>query len=137
MSEILVSYPDGQRVHFAEAGLSEDDDDDYFEFIEEHYGDKPRHQIGGYPSPIQDDNMEEECQLVSGGVDCGSPEGYTSKKAMHLLGQENDWRLIFQFDSDDDIGVMWGDLGMLYFWVREREARACNFSNAWMILQCS
>jgi len=39
-------------------------------------------------------------------------------------------------DTDDEIEVMWGDAGMLYFWVRRDEARKLNFSNAWLILQC-
>lgn len=42
-----------------------------------------------------------------------------------------------QVDSDDDLGVMWGDAGMLYFWVEESAARAGDFSNAWVILQCT
>jgi uncharacterized protein YwqG len=39
-------------------------------------------------------------------------------------------------DTDNDIGVMWGDGGMLYFWVEEHEARDGNCGNAWLILQC-
>jgi uncharacterized protein YwqG len=40
-------------------------------------------------------------------------------------------------DSDDDLGVMWGDLGTLYFWVQESAARKGDFSNVWLVLQCS
>lgn len=134
----FVSYPDAQRLDFDEAGLSEDDDyEDYYDFIDENYGDDPRHQIDGFPNPIQGDNMETECQLASGGVYCGDPEGYNSEKARELAKEKNDWKLLFQFDSDDDIRTMWGDMGMLYFWVRESEARNGDFSNSWMILQCS
>ena len=32
---------------------------------------------------------------------------------------------------------MWGDCGMLYFWVREEDARKADFSRVWMVLQCS
>ena len=32
---------------------------------------------------------------------------------------------------------MWGDCGMIYFWVREPEARSGNFANAWLVLQCA
>ena len=31
---------------------------------------------------------------------------------------------------------MWGDFGMIYFWIRESDARAGRFDNAWLILQC-
>ena len=47
-----------------------------------------------------------------------------------------DWRLLLQMDSDDDLDVMWGDAGILYFWIQADEARRGDFSNAWMILQC-
>ncbi|WP_371416950.1 DUF1963 domain-containing protein [Microbulbifer sp. THAF38] len=32
---------------------------------------------------------------------------------------------------------MWGDCGMLYIWVRESDAKQCNFDDSWMIMQCS
>jgi uncharacterized protein YwqG len=131
----FTSYPDVQRIDFDEIGMSNSDENSYFEFIESIFGDSPRHQIDGYPSPIQNDSMEDECQLVTGGVYCGNSDGYSSQKAKDLRSQANDWKLLLQFDSDDDVG-MWGDSGMLYFWVKESEAKKQNFSNAWMILQC-
>ena len=135
-AEQFISYPDAQRVNFDKLGLLEDDYEEYCEFIDKNYGEEPRHQVGGFPNPIQNDGMEEECLLVSGGVNCGGPEGYNSKEAKKLKDQNNDWRLLFQFDSDDDIEAMWGDLGMLYFWVRKSEAKNAEFSNSWMVLQC-
>lgn len=79
---------------------------------------EPAHQIGGYPCPMQSDTMETECQaLVRGGA-------------------VEDWRLLLQLDTDDSAGMMWGDVGMLYFWVREQDARAGDFSKIWMVLQC-
>ncbi len=136
-TENFISYPDAQRVSFEKIGLSEDEDEEYYNFIDEQYGDEPRHQVGGFPTPIQNDDMEEECQLVSGGVNCGGPQGYTSDEAKQLRKEENDWRMVLQFDTDDDIGAMWGDMGMLYFWVKESEARKYDFSNVWMVLQSS
>ena len=94
-------------------------------------------QIGGFPSPIQGDSMEEDCQLASGGVYCGNSDVYNSKEAEKLRRELLDWKLLLQFDSDDEIGAMWGDMGMLYFWVRESDTRNCDFSKPWLILQCS
>ncbi len=81
--------------------------------------------------------MEEDCQLASGGVYCGNSDGYNSKEAEKLRSELLDWKLLLQFDSDDEIEAMWGDMGMLYFWVRESDAKNCDFSKPWLILQCS
>jgi uncharacterized protein YwqG len=97
---------------------------------------EPLHQVGGWPHPIQNDSMEMECQLASNGVDCGGSEGYASDKGKALAAGARDWRLLLQLDSDDASEMMWGDSGMLYFWVREQDARAGDFSNVWLILQC-
>ena len=32
--------------------------------------------------------------------------------------------------------VMWGDAGIIYFWIRESDARARRFDASWVILQC-
>jgi uncharacterized protein YwqG len=117
--------------------LSDEEVDAYCEFKDSFADLIPLHQVGGFPAPVQNNTMELECQLASNGVYVGDPEGYQSKEAKQLESGAKDWRLLFQFDSDDDIGVMWGDCGMLYFWVREQEARDKNFENAWLILQCS
>ena len=101
------------------------------------FGGAPQHQIGGFPSVIQGDSMELECQLASHGLYCGDASGYADPRAQELGEGSADWRLLLQLDSDDDIGMMWGDCGMLYFWVRAGDLRACNFAEAWMVLQCS
>ena len=39
-------------------------------------------------------------------------------------------------DSDEALGFMWGDLGMLYFWIREQDARRRAFDKTWFAVQC-
>ena len=95
----------------------------------------PRHKLLGHPNVIQND-MELECQLVSNGVYCGDSEGYRSKEAAALSPGAADWMLLLQIDSDDDTGMMWGDAGMLYFWIRRQDLAARAFDRVWMILQC-
>lgn len=97
----------------------------------------PWHQVGGHPAAIQDSGMALECQLASNGVYVGGPEGYASSKRKQLEAGAKDWRLLLQVDSDDDAGMMWGDVGRLYFWIREDEARRGDFAGTWMVLQCS
>ena len=48
-----------------------------------------------------------------------------------------DWRLLLQLDSDDGVDFMWGDAGVLYFWIREADARAMRFDRVWLVLQCA
>jgi uncharacterized protein YwqG len=98
--------------------------------------DPPWHRLGGWPRPIQNDDMELECQLASSGIDCGTPGAYGSSAADRLRPGAKEWRLLLQLDSDDDSEMMWGDSGILYFWIREVDARAGDFSRVWMILQC-
>lgn len=104
-------------------------------FMDSELGDGPRHQIGGYPSPIQSDGMELEAHLASNGVYMGGPESYSDERIAALEPGAVDWRLLLQVDSDDAAGIRWGDTGSLYVWVREQDARAGNFSRVWIIVQ--
>lgn len=95
------------------------------------------HRCGGYPQEIQSD-MRLECQLVTNGIDCGGPSGYKDPRVAELAKGALDWRLLAQFDSDEErLGWMWGDGGRVYFWAREQDISAADFSKAWAILQCS
>jgi uncharacterized protein YwqG len=117
--------------------LSVEEADILSEIEEAAFGSKPRHQIIGYASPIQGDDMDLECQLVTNGLYCGDSSGYNDPRAASLAPAAKNWKLLFQFDSDDDLDIMWGDCGMVYFWVEEQRAAVGDFSNAWLILQCS
>jgi uncharacterized protein YwqG len=100
------------------------------------YGQQPHHQIGGFPDPVQNPEMDEECQLVTHGLYCGDATGYNDPRAAKLKEGARDWSLLFQMDSDDDLHIMWGDAGMIYFWVHRDDARTLKFENTWVILQC-
>jgi len=128
--------PSGERPAVQALGLSDNEIDEYLEMADQRFGGLPKHQLLGLPSPVQGDSMELECQLASNGVNCGGPEGYASARAKELEAGAKDWRLLFQMDSDDELGVMWGDAGMLYFWIEEAAARRADFSNVWLVLQC-
>jgi uncharacterized protein YwqG len=80
--------------------------------------------------------MDLQCQLVSNGLFCGDPSGYNDPRAKALEAGAKDWQLLLQIDSDDDLDMMWGDLGMLYLWVRASEAREGDFSGSWVVMQC-
>jgi len=95
------------------------------------------HQILGYPTPVQNPDMEMECQLASNGVNVGSSEeGYKDPRVPELKAGAGEWKLLLQVDTDKDTGWMWGDVGTLYFWIREADAQRDDFSKVWMIFQC-
>ena len=132
----IASLPSYERPEFEALGLPEDQSEALMELGIAVYGDAPKHQIGGYPHPIQGDAMELECQIVSHGIYAGEPSAYQDPQARALEDGAKDWRLLLQVDSDDAINVMWGDAGIVYFWVREQDARAGRFENVWLVLQC-
>lgn len=82
---------------------------------------EPVHQVAGFPRPVQADQMEEQCQRVTRGLNLQSANLKTEER----MSSTPDWRLLLQVDTDNDAGMMWGDTGMLYFWIRKQDARAC------------
>ncbi|MBL9213586.1 MAG: DUF1963 domain-containing protein [Opitutaceae bacterium] len=112
------------------------DGDAYIELRSAAFEGSHHHQMLGYPSPVQNADMELECQLASNGIYVGNPEGYQDPRVPELKLGADEWKLLLQLDSDDDTGWMWGDVGTLYFWVRESDARRCDFTKVWMIFQC-
>lgn len=131
----FISLPSIQRLKYSGFSLDDNEWEDYRDLMEEYEGDSPRHQIGGYPSPIQDDTMEDICQLVSAGFDFTDSESTADSRVGEKKNELNDWKLLLQVDSDDDLEMMWGDSGRLYSWIRERDAEAGDFSKVWMQIQ--
>ena len=123
-----------------EASLSDAEVDKYLEFLDAYelqaYPVRSgRHRIFGHSANVQGD-MQLEAQLVSNGLYCGDETGYNDPRAKPLEPGADDWVLLLQIDSDDSSDLMWGDLGMLYFWIRQEDLAAHRFDRAWMTLQC-
>jgi uncharacterized protein YwqG len=95
---------------------------------------QPAHILLGHAHEMSD--MQLECQLVTHGLYCGNASGYNDPKAAELALGATDWRLLLQIDSDDDLNVMWGDAGTIYFWIRRADLQQLRFDNTWTILQC-
>lgn len=79
----------------------------------------PYHQLLGHPCQIQGDLLQ-ECQ-----------------RDAHAKGDPTNWRLLLQVDSDDDAQMMWGDVGMLYFYIPQQALIARDFSEVHLVMQCS
>jgi uncharacterized protein YwqG len=132
----IETLPSLHRDQVRKLYWSFEDSEVYKKACDEPFHGRPRHQVGGFPSAVQSDWMELECQLASNGIYRGDGRAMATPQAKALMPGAADWRLLFQFDSDEDLDVMWGDCGRIYFWVREQDARAANFAGTWLILQC-
>ena len=128
--------PSLDREEAKALNLSEEQQKTYYELCDREFGDQPAHQISGFPECIQNDDMELECQLLNHRINIDDASVYQSEAAQKLQTGASDWKLLLQLDTDENAEMMWGDCGTLYFWVKEQEAKATNFDNVWMILQC-
>lgn len=94
------------------------------------------HRFMGQPDPFQGD-MQAHCQMASHGVyftDHNSPE------RLRLKPGAAEWRLLLQVDSDDPErtdgpGMMWGDVGRIYWWIREADLAEGRWDAAWLVAQ--
>jgi uncharacterized protein YwqG len=124
----------------AESRLRDEDWDKYFDLLEEYEKqfyppESGRHRLLGHSANVQGD-MQLEAQLVMNGLYCGDETGYNDPRAELLEPGADDWLLLLQLDSDDRSDLMWGDMGMLYFWIRQEDLKAHRFDRVWMSLQC-
>jgi|CXWL01.1.fsa_nt_gi uncharacterized protein YwqG len=94
------------------------------------------HQMLGHSQNVQGD-MQLEAQLVTNGIYCGDSSGYNDPRTQLLEQGAEDWVLLLQLDSDETSDLMWGDVGMLYFWIKRQDLTDCRFENVWVALQCS
>lgn len=83
------------------------------QYAHDHLIEHPAHKLGGYGVFTQPD-----------------PRGY--------LAAEDNWLLLFQMDSHkgQSIDIMWGDLGVANFFIREEDLKALNFDNVWFNWDC-
>lgn len=124
------------QIDIEDMNLSADDDDAVFDIFEAFAEkDGPIDKLFGYADEIQGE-MESECQLVFHGLYTGDGSAYDDARAEALLEDAAQWKLLLQIDSDDNTGMMWGDGGRLYYWIRESDLAALKFENTWLILQC-
>lgn len=131
------SLPALESVYIEELNLAEEESDAYSEItgVEVENDNDFNHKLLGHPCQIQDD-IQLECQLVSNGLYCGDSSGYEDPKRAILEKSVKDWRLLLEINSDDHAGMMWGDSGRLYFWIKDTDLKKRQFDKVWMILQC-
>jgi uncharacterized protein YwqG len=112
-------------IDLAEIDVDEEELDQLAEAPDEPFGDEIQHRIGGYPSEIQSSRMALECEHFARGL----PGPVWSEEVLPAIERASkQWRLLLQIDSDPTLGMRWGDTGRLYVFIREKHARAGDFS---------
>ena len=102
----------------------------------------PVHRVTGWPWVIQNDNMEAECEAstrrggVLGKLGDVVRAATTAESPEDGRAVRDSWQLLLQVDSDEAAGMMWGDSGMLYFWIRKKDLAARRFERVWCVMQC-
>ena len=132
-----LTLPPWDSLFVEKLNLTETERDAYYDLLDNLHEETagPLHQVGGHPATIQGE-MQLECQLVSHGIYCGGIEGYADPRRAELESGAEDWCLLLQIDSDDNSQMMWGDVGMIYFWIQRQALEQQQFEKVWMILQC-
>lgn len=86
---------------------------------------KAQNRLLGHWDEIQGD-LGNECEYGQGGVQW---EQQDPEKVA-------EWRLLFQVDSNDECQMMWGDVGRVYFCMREKDLVAQKYDAVWTVMQC-
>lgn len=113
--------------------LNDEENDRYWDLKEEY--DEVQNKLLGHSDNIQGE-MELECELVTHGIYCGNPSGYQDPKRKELEKNVNQWHLLLQIDTNDEIDMIWGDCGRIYLWITDENLEKRNFEDSWLILQC-
>lgn len=137
------SYP-----YFEEFDLLEDFDEvDFEEYDEILEGlgvnvdeDIECHKLLGYANIIQNE-MLTEVERTSRGLDCGSPDDYQNTPANiedEIEKCAKDWVLLCQLSTveTEDFEFMFGDCGMIYFYIRKQDLAVGDFSKVRFSVQC-
>jgi uncharacterized protein DUF1963 len=88
----------------------------------------PRHQLGGYATPIQGP-VEYEVAIAARG-------GKADRSDPRLEHEALDWKPLLQVDSDAVAGMLWGDVGMLYWMIQPTDLQERRFDAASFTWQC-
>ena len=102
-----------------------EEDDAYLDWSDSTPDPTENHQLGGWPTVIQEDDMEAKASVLTRG-----------EEYRHGMEAEGDWVLLAQFASSEDGEWSWGDDGCLYVWMRREDIRDGAWENAHLILQC-
>ncbi|MCD4657108.1 MAG: DUF1963 domain-containing protein [Planctomycetes bacterium] len=133
----MLTFPDWTDERILSLGFNEQQNEDYSNLTYNLFQEQPKHQLFGYPEVLQNNTLELECDIFTNGLTWDDYYKLTELKQKQMEDKSrSEWVLLLQLDSDDDVGFMWGDCGLLYFWIKKDDLKSGNFDNIWLILIC-
>ena len=99
-----------------------------------------KHKVLGYADVMQDE-MLSECERVTRGLYCGDPESYQNtpdEVEADINNKSKEWTLLLQLQTITKDNFMWmyGDCGMLYYYVKKEDMAKHQLDNGWFCVQC-
>lgn len=127
------SYPDA--VSNEAEKLDRRECAEYDRFMDGCYEKMPYHRLFGHPQLVLNDFFE-ECEIASRGLELQAvlDDPYLAKDISSACKK---WMLLLQLDSDERVQFRWGDGGSIYFCIEEEALKHHDFSNVWLIMQCT
>jgi uncharacterized protein YwqG len=93
------------------------------------------HRLLGHPDTT-DEGMPLDAQLASNGIDLNTGERYFDPRAAGLEQGSEDWRLLLQLSSDDELQLTLGyPLGRLFVWIRQEDLVEGRFGRVWAFVR--
>lgn len=102
--------------------------------------DEEVHKLLGYANIIQDE-MLTECETISRGLSLGDSMNYQNRskeEEKEIQKHAGEWILLLQLSTitTNDFEWMFGDCGMLYFYIRKDDLAKRNFEKVHFSVQC-
>lgn len=131
-AEPVLTWPTWEHPRLYDGGRPSDGWDAVFDATKAVEVATPHHQIGGNPYPVQGP-VEQE---ISHGLASEGGRREVSWTSSEVKKAADGWLLLGQFDTDDDVGFMWGDCGTLYYLIRPEDLANLGFERVAFTWQC-
>ena len=129
---VQTSIPGIGDPRLPEVDVAEGEFDEFHD-VRDEFGDRGGHQLLGHADFIQLSVEQDTVHAVHG---CTTETGGFDRDTSEEVKDEvSDWRLLLQINTDEELDMMWGDAGKLYFTIRRDALSQPDTQNAWFVFQ--
>lgn len=134
--EMTLPNPWDEDLPLPEDAFTEDQRAAYGFLLLTQHGDGTSRLLGN--SDNLQGPMRVQCVLASQKYTSPDSQQLSAEQATTLAQQAaGEWELLLQLDShEEEAGMMWGDMGRLYFWIKRADLARRDFSQVLQFLQC-